>query len=205
MKTKNIVVLAVLLSGLIGGSWFFLRDRSSSLSARPGKTEADSFTEKITELANSEKSGTPKKVEFRESEVDAYLQHEISPLFPKGLKQLDVKLGQDSISAKSLIDFDAIETSDGAKNPLMSALFHGEHNLDVVTTIKTQNGTGTYQVSHVLLDQKEVPKPLVDLLIRKYVIPKYPAANPDSPFELPYNIKKVDLLPGKAIVHQNTP
>ena len=85
---------------------------------------------------------------------------------------------------------------------LLSALLSGEHTLDVFAEFKSENRTGSYEVSKVLLDQKEIPKPLVDLLIQKYVVPKYPAAKPNSPFPLPYRIEKMDILPGKLVVHQ---
>jgi hypothetical protein len=197
--------MILLIAGSIGWYLLYPRERASSLTAEPSRTQADSFARKISELAGSEKSGKAKHVEFRESEVDAYMQHELSPLFPKGLKRVDIQLGQDSVSANSLINFDEIETSeDGQRNLLLNALFRGEHTLDVLTTVKTQNGTGTYEVAKVLLDQREIPKPLVDLLIRKYISPKYPRAKPDTLFPLPYNIEKIDLLPGRAIVHQNT-
>jgi hypothetical protein len=100
------------------------------------------------------------------------------------------------------INFDTLETGAGKSNPLLSALLRGQHLLDVVASVKTQNGTGTYEVSKVLLDQREIPKPLVDLLIQKYVVPKYPAAKPNTPFPLPYNVDHADLQPGKLIVHQ---
>ncbi|HEX2522942.1 MAG TPA: hypothetical protein VHP35_12545, partial [Terriglobia bacterium] len=67
---------------------------------------------------------------------------------------------------------------------------------------KTQNHTGRYEIAKVSLDQQEIPRPLVDMLVQKYVVPKYPAAKPNTPFALPYSIEKVDLLPGKATVHQ---
>jgi hypothetical protein len=203
---KTLLLLFLLFAGIAGWYLLYPREPLSGLTANPpSRQEADSFARKISELAGSEKSPSAKRVEFREGEVDAYVQYELRPLFPKGLKQVDLQLGQDSISASSVINFDEIETSaNGQRNPLISALFRGEHTLDVVAVIRTRNGTGTYEITNVLLDQREIPKPLVDLLIRRYIIPKYPAAKPNTPFPLPYNIKKVDLLPGKAIVHQGT-
>lgn len=200
---KIFVLLLILLAASLAWYLFYPREQSSGLTARPSRADADSFTRKLSDLAVFEKGGLARRVEFRQSEVAAYVQHELAPLFPKGLKQVTIQLQQDSISASSLIDFDEIETGgEGSRNPLMSALFRGEHLLDVVAAVKTGNGTGSYEVTKVLLDQREIPKPLIDLLVQKYVVPKYPAAKPNTPFPLPYHIERVELLPGKAIVHQ---
>jgi hypothetical protein len=188
----------------IGWFLFYSRENTSSLRAQPSRADADSFSRKLAELALAEQNHSARRTEFQESEVEAFVTHELAPLFPKGVKRVDIRLLQNSISANSRINFDELETSGSQRNPLLSALFRGEHTLDVVALLRTQNYTGSYEVSKVLLDQKEIPKPLVDLLLQKYVVPKYPAAKPNTPFALPYNIEKVDLLPGKAIVHQSS-
>jgi hypothetical protein len=192
----------VIVSGF--GAWylFYPRDHVEGLSARPNRTEAESFTRKLERLAAGEKAKSANTVEFRQSEVDAYVQHELAPLFPKGLEQVNIQFQQGLIAGSARINFDTLETGDGKSNPLLSALLRGQHLLDVVASVKTQNGTGSYEVSKVLLDQREIPKPLVDLLIQKYVVPKYPAAKPNTPFPLPYNVDHADLQPGKLVVHQ---
>ena len=197
-----------LLAGLVVvcgfGAWylFYPRDHVEGLSARPNRSEAESFSRKLERLAAGEKAKSANTVEFTQSEVDAYVQHELAPLFPKGLEQVNVQLQQGLIAGSARINFDTLETGDGKSNPLLSALLRGQHLLDVVASVKTQNGTGSYEISKVMLDQREIPKPLVDLLIQKYVVPKYPAAKPNTPFPLPYNVDHADLQPGKVTVHQ---
>lgn len=185
-------------------SWYLLypRQQAAGLSARPSRSEADSFSRKLEMLAAGEKAHKANTVEFKQSEIDAYLQHELAPLFPKGLDQVAIRLEQGLLAGGARIDFDALDTGSARPNPLLSALLRGQHVLDVVASIKTQNGTGSYEVSKVMLDQREIPKPIVDLLIQKYIVPKYPAAKPNTPFPLPYNVDRADLQPGKLIVHQ---
>jgi len=196
-----------ILAGLIvicslGWYFFYPREQAAGLSARPSRADADAFSRKMEKLEAGEKAKSANTVEFRQSEVDAYVQHELAPLFPKGLEQVNIQLQQGLIAGSARINFDTLETGDGKSNPLLSALLRGQHLLDVVASVKTQNGTGTYEVSKVLLDQREIPKPLVDLLIQKYVVPKYPAAKPNTPFPLPYNVDHADLQQGKVTVHQ---
>jgi hypothetical protein len=194
---KKLSILAgLIITCSLGWYFFYPREQAAGLSARPSRAEADSFSRKMEKLAAAN------TVEFRQSEVDAYVQHELAPLFPKGLEQVNIQLQQGLIAGSARINFDALETGDGKSNPLLGALLRGQHLLDVVASVKTQNGSGSYEVSKVLLDQREIPKPLVDLLIQKYVVPKYPAAKPNTPFPLPYNVDHADLQPGKVTVHQ---
>jgi hypothetical protein len=198
---KLFVATGLIIFCSLGWYWFYPREEAGGLSAHPSRADADAFSRKIEKLAAGEKARSANIVEFRQSEVDAYIQQELAPLFPKGVDQVQVQLQQGLIAGSARINFDHLDTG-GKSNPLLSALLRGEHLLDVVAGVKTQNGTGTYEVSKVLLDQREIPKPLVDLLIDKYIVPKYPAAKPNTPFPLPYNVDHADLQPGKVIVHQ---
>jgi len=200
---KKLFILAGLIIVFsLGWYLFYPREQAAGLSARPSRSDAEAFSQKVEKLVAGEKARTTNTVEFRQVEVDAYIQNDLAPLFPKGLDQVDVKLQQGLLAGSARINFDTLETGDGRSNPLLSALLRGEHLLGVVASVKTQNGTGSYEVSKVLLDQREIPKPLVDLLIQKYIVPKYPAAKPNTPFPLPYNVDHADLQPGKVIVHQ---
>jgi len=199
---KLLIVAGLVIVCSLGWYLFYPREQAAGLSARPSRAESEAFSRKLEKLVAGEKARSANTVEFRQSEVDAYVQHELAPLFPKGLEQVEIRLQQGLVAGSARINFDTLETGDGRSNPLLSALLRGQHLLDVVASVKTQNGTGSYEVSKVLLDQREIPKPLVDLLIQKYVVPKYPAAKPNTPFPLPYNIDHVDIQPGKLIVHQ---
>lgn len=199
---KKVIILALLV--VVGSiTWLLLypREQASGLTARPNRAEAESCSRKLAQLAAPAGERARSLVEFRQSEIDAYVQQELAPLFPKGLEQVQIALGQGSVSASSKINFDELETSDGKRNPLLAALLRGEHTLGVVAGLKTQNRTGTYEVSKVLLDEREIPKPLVDLLIQRYVVTKYPAAKPNTPFPLPFNIERIDILPGRLVAH----
>ncbi len=200
IKKIIILVLFVIASSVV---WilFFPREQASGLTARPNQVEADACSRKLAQLAAPSAKRGLSPVEFRQSEIDAYVQQELSPLFPKGIEQVQIALEQGLISGSSRINFDRLEASDGKRNLLLAALLRGEHTLGIVASLKTQNRMGSYEVSKILLDDREVPKPLVDLLIEKYVVAKYPAAKPNTPFPLPYNIERIDILPGRLVAH----
>ena len=202
MVKKLFIVASLIVVSTLGWYLFYPREHAAGLSAHPSRADADAFSRKLEKLEAGEKARTANTVEFRQSEVDAYIQHELAPLFPKGLDQVQVHLQQGFLAGAARIDFDTLQAGEGKSNPLLSALLRGQHLVDVVASIKTQSGTGSYEVSKVLLDQREIPKPLVDMLIQKYIVPKYPAAKPNTPFPLPYNVDHADFQAGKLIVHQ---
>ena len=41
---------------------------------------------------------------------------------------------------------------------------------------------------------------MIDLLLDHYVLPKYPGAGPNTDFDLPFNIRSIELMPGKVFV-----
>jgi hypothetical protein len=110
----------------------------------------------------------------------------------------------DSLSANARINFDEIQSAENpARRTWISTLFKGEHTVEATGKIKTNNGAGSYDILGVRLDQKEIPKPLVSLLITKLILPKYPEARPNTNFELPYEINRIEITPGRLVVHQS--
>ena len=201
MSKKILAVLILIVLGI--GAWLLMNPlkQASGLTASLSRSEAESFSRKLDKLTASGKHPS-NTVEFRESEINSYLRHDVAEMFPKGLREVNIHPLENSISANVRINFDEIESAE--KNFLISALFRGEHALEVIASLKAQNHTGSYDLVGVRLDQKEIPKPLVDLLMQKFVLPKYPLAKPNTSFPLPYNIEKIDIVPGKLIVHQAT-
>ena len=206
MKIPKKVLIFVPLLFLVGFVawlvWLPLR-RASGGDQDFSQSAAQKFSKKLSELASPPKTHFSKTWEFSQKEVDSYIHYELSPLFPKGLRDLHIKLLPDSLSADALVNFDEMQGDGGAsKNLLLSALLAGKHHIEVLGKLKTQDKLGTYEILSLRLDQKEIPKPLVDLLIAKLVVPKYPNAKPDTPFELPYDITHVDIQQGKLTVYQ---
>ncbi len=203
VKKISLSLALLLLLGLAAWLiWMPLKNASGG-EEDLSRTAAERFSKKLSELAAPPKSHSSKSWEFSQKEVDSYIHYELSQSFPKGLRNVRIKFLQDSWSADALVNFDEMQANaSSAKNPFLSALLAGEHRLELLGKLTTQNKLGSYQILGLRLDQREVPKPLVDLLIAKLVVPKYPSAKPDTPFELPYDITHIDIQQGKMTVYQ---
>jgi len=168
------------------------------------RADAKRFSQKWSELASPPKGRFSKTWEFSQKEMDSYLRYELAESFPKGLRDVRIKFLPDSVSADAFVNIDEMQAdSHPAKNPFLSALLAGEHRLEVLGKLNAQNKQGTYEILGLRLDQKEIPKALVDLLVSKLVVPKYPSAKPNTPFELPYEITRIDIQQGKMTVYQS--
>ena len=204
MKKISISFLCLLLVGL--AAWFVWSPlkKASGGEGDVSQTDAKRFSQKLSELSSPPEGHVSKTWEFSQKEVDSYIHYELSQSFPKGLRDVRIKFLADSVSADALVNFDEMQTeTHSAKNSLLSTLLAGEHRLELLGKLNTQNKLGTYEILGLRLDQREIPKPLVDLLIAKLVVPKYPGAKPNTPFALPYEITRIDIQQGKMTVYQS--
>ena len=202
------ILVALILVFLIGtASWYVLsvHKKTSEAGIGPSRAEALQFSRKLSELSSDSGHASRKTLEFTEREIDSYVYYDLSQYFPRGLHEVRIKLLDDSIAAQARINFDEMQSGGNTgKNPLLNALLKGEHTLQVNGRVKAQNKVGSYDIMGLLIDQNEVPKPLVDLLITKLVLPKYPIAKPNTNFELPYEIEKIDVREGKVVIYQGS-
>jgi hypothetical protein len=203
VKKISILLLFFILIGTAGFYYLNSPKRASGVEEDLSRSAASQFSQKLSELASPSKVRSPRTLEFSQKEIDSFLHYEISQFYPQGLREVRIKLLDDSLSANAKINFDEIQSAENsAINPWISTLFRGEHILQVIGKVKTNNRVGSYDILGVRLDQKEIPKPLVELLIAKLVLPKYPEAKPNTNFDLPYEISRIDITPGKLVVHQ---
>jgi hypothetical protein len=204
---RKVLVALILVFSIGAVSWYVLSPlkKTSEVGTVPSRSEALRFSKKLSELSSPATHSSRKTLEFTEREIDSYVYYDLSQYFPRGLHEVRIKLLDDSIAAQARINFDEIQAGGNTgKNPLLNALLKGEHTVQVNGKVKAQNKVGSYDIVGLLIDQNEIPKPLVDLLITKLVLPKYPIAKPNTNFELPYEINKIDVREGKLVIYQGS-
>ena len=198
MKRTVLSLGCVLLLGM--GAWWLLRPPSAA-SGPPStvtRSAAQAFSKKLAAIALPKASTGGLRTEFTESEIDAFLHLEISQHYPQGVKQIQVRFQENALSARALVDFDEMHSR--AADSLVSALLQGEHWLKVSGKLTAEDGRGSYDILGVWIDDQEIPKLLIDLLLTHYLLPKYPGARPNTDFNLPLNIESIELVPGKVSV-----
>jgi len=194
-------LLGLLLLG--AGGWWFLRapSEASGPASAANRTAARAFAKKLAAIALPPAGSGGGQAEFTEAEIDAFLQHEISQHYPQGVRQIQFRFQQNQLSARALVDFDAMQADSAAsRKSLVWALLHGERWVEVSGKLTGENGLGRYDILGIRIGDQKIPRVLIDLLLDHYVLPKYPGAGPNTDFDLPFNIRSIELMPGKVFV-----
>ena len=200
-RRTALTLLGLLLLG--AGAWRFLRapSEASGPASPTSRTQARAFAEKLAAIALPPPGSTGGQAEFSEAEIDAFLQHEISQHYPQGVTRIHFRFQKNRLSARALVDFNEMQAdSAAARKSLVWALLHGERWVEVSGKLKGENGLGRYDILGIRIDDQEIPRVLIDLLLDHYVLPKYPGAGPNTDFDLPFNIRSIELMPGKVFV-----
>jgi hypothetical protein len=202
---RKFVVLAS-VGVLLGTASFLLYNRYGI----PGRQAADvsqaaarEAAQKLADLTSTSPESSGDVFEFSDREINSYLRYQVSALYPKGLNEVRIQILDNAIRAEARINFDDLQAGIKAgKVTLMSSLFSGVHEVDLTGKLSARNGAGSYEILGFSLDHTEIPRPLIDLLVKKYLVPKYPEAAPDKTFALPYGIDKIECIHGKLAIYK---
>jgi hypothetical protein len=175
---------------------------------RPGLSwdEADSLARKLEALEHP--TGKPiasPQVLVTETELNSYINLSLAPQIPPGVSDLDVRIEQDRLAAKALVDLERVRGQlppMGAFNPI--SYLSGQVPVEVRGRFPNSEGFGTLQVEEVRLGGFSVPIAMVAQLVASATRNRDNPQGFDiqSPFRLPYSVKRVRLQPGKALVER---
>ena len=135
-------------------------------------------------------------VELSEAELESYLLYSLKEDIPAQIDSADVQLGEETVALDTQITF----ASNATGNPMVDALVGGTHNLFVKGKLVGHQGRGKFDLQEVRVDSIPVPNVLIQALFKKYVKPKYPEADLNEPFDIPYGIWELKLRPGQATI-----
>ena len=172
-------------------------------STEVSQTAAREAARKLTDLTSPSPESSGRIVGFSDKEINSYLRYQVSTFYPKGLDEVRVHILDNAIRAEARINFEDLQDGiEAGKVTVMSSLFTGVHEVELAGKLTAKNGEGSYEILGFSLDHTEIPRPLVDLLVKKYLVPKYPDAAPDKTFALPYGIDKIECVQGKLAIYK---
>jgi hypothetical protein len=156
--------------------------------------------EKIDAIKNSENSPQHKqgssRVQLSEAELESYLMYSLQDDIPAKVDSAKVDLAQDTVGLDAQLTFAANATG----NPMVDALVGGTHNLLFKGKLVAEHARGKFDLQEVRVDGIPVPNIFIQTLFKKYVKPKYPEADLNEPFDMPWGIEELKVQPGKATV-----
>jgi hypothetical protein len=133
------------------------------------------------------------RVELTPRELNAYAEHYL----PQGVRNPQVQVTAPEIATGSaLVDFGKLQRSMGhPPGWLLSKLLDGERPVSVTARIRSQGGQATVEVQRVQVSGLQIDGATLDFLIRNLLLPVYPNAVVDQPFDLGHHIQALDVQP----------
>jgi hypothetical protein len=174
--------------------------KEGALATEVSPRAAKVLQEKIDAIKNSENSPQHKRgssrVQLSEAELESYLIYSLQDDIPAKVDSATVDLAQDTVGLDAQLTFAANATG----NPMVDALVGGTHNLLFKGKLVADHARGKFDLQEVRVDGIPVPNIFIQTLFKKYVKPKYPEADLNEPFDMPWGIEELKLQPGKATV-----
>lgn len=204
MKKRIALAVAFIAVGCVAAfvaiRAFSEEEVSASAPAEVSAKSAEELQTKIDAVKNknevADAGASADQVDLLEHELESYVLFALREDIPAQVDSIDVQLSDGSIASDTQLTFN----SSGSGNPIADALFGGTHNLFLKGRLAGKNGRGKFDLEEVRVDGIPVPNILIQTLFDSYVKPKYPDVDLKAPFDLPWGIESLTIVPGKATI-----
>lgn len=195
------LALVVLTSGLAAGQ------EVRQAPPRPGLSwsEADSLGRKLAtfEQRIKHRAGKAQTMAVTQSEINSYLNLSYAAQMPKGVSDVDVRLGRERIEARGWVDID--QYRDRLVLPTWSPLgfIGGRVPVDLAGKfVNAEDGFGAIEWESVSVASFRMPIRMLEQFVSSATRTERRPEGVDihAPFRLPYRVQKIRLEPGQAIV-----
>jgi hypothetical protein len=195
----GVVFTSIAVAGVVVFRTIAAKDASAVVLEVSPKA-AKSLQQKIDAIKAAENSPQHKpgssRVQISEAELESYLIYSLQDDIPAKIDSAKVQLSGDTIGLDTQLTF----VSNATGNPVVDALVGGTHNLLFRGRLVAEHARGKFDLEDVRVDGIPVPNIFIQTLFKKYVKPKYPEADLNEPFDMPWGIQELKLDNGKATV-----
>ena len=170
---------------------------------------ADVFARKLSEILGQggvPERARPRRTPVTEDEVNSWLMYTAQPLLPAGVLQPQITLvGQGKLTGQAIVDLDAIarpRSTGGRLDPW--SFVGGRVPVSVTGLLHTRDGVGRIEVESAEISGVPIPTTLLQELLGQYSrTPGFPQGlKLDDAFQLPANIRQIEVGQGQAVVVQ---
>jgi len=169
---------------------FALMLRSEAAGADP---RYESASRKL-DLIQSGKAKRGATFLFSPGEVDAWVRGTVPQTIPQGIREPRIELGEGEASGYALIDFLKIREAKGeSTNWMISKLIEGERPVKVSVRLQSAGGRCTVYLTRVELSNAVANGTLLDFLIKTFLLPLYPDAKINEPFDLGSDVERIEI------------
>jgi hypothetical protein len=180
---------------------------SSAAPPTVSRQEAAAFQKKLDQiLVNAEKSDGPKSTLVTEGEVNSWLHFSAGDKVPVGVTEPTVGVqAQGRLNGRAVVDLDQVrrkKSSGGWLDPL--SYLTGKLPITASGVLQTHDGRGRFTLESAEVSGIPIPKSFLQEIVSYYTrTAETPnGINIDDPFDLPAEIKTIDVEPGRATIVQ---
>lgn len=153
---------------------------------------ADSAQKKLDSISDRKlKPGST--VVLSSQEVNAWLHEKAVKAFPQGIRNEHIDLGPGTADGTALVDL--LKIQKGNVNSLIARLIEGERQLKISIRVDSSHGRATVFLTRVELSGVAMEGSVLDFLIKQFIQPRYPDIKINQPFDLDFNIDRIELQP----------
>lgn len=140
-------------------------------------------------------------INFTAAEVNAWARVRIPEIVPQGIRDMLAQIGQGTGTGSATVDFLKMRQAQGITTGwFLTKLIEGERPLKVTVRVESSGGRCTVFLTRVELSNVVATKTVLDFLLKAFFLPLYPEAHINEPFDLDYNMERIELRPGMARV-----
>jgi len=208
---RSVVILVLVAIVAVGAAalWRFTRSANpATASGAVSEAAAGRMQQKLDAIV-AHAAGPPKAkaqsltTTLSEEELNSYFQYRMGVKIPRGVSQIRFQLHAGRVTGDAMVDFDEVKASSNRPiHPLLDALLAGKRPVSGTGSFTSSNGSGVLHLEQVAIGNLSLSGALLDLLVRRFVLPRYPKAAIDRPFQLPAGIDRLMIEEGRAIIYQ---
>jgi hypothetical protein len=175
---------------------------------------ADAFARKIALIAQQGNVTTARPVPgaavrrtpVTETEVNSWFTYRAEPLLPEGLSRPKITIvGGGKVMGAATVDLEAVGKSRSSGGTFdVWSLLGGRVPVNVTGILHTRDGQGRFELQAADISGVPLPRTLLQEVVSYYSrTPDHPQGiRLDDAFELPANIKQIEVGSGQAVVIQ---
>jgi len=180
-----------------------LRPVGLALRVQGGESEqvsfqaAEALQRKIDGIKGKKEKSKRDFVNVSEVEVKSYIMFLLQQKkMPAKLDWVDVQFSPGNVATNVQLTLG----QNAMGNYVVDKIIQGTHTLWVKGKFEGAGGRGKFDLESVRVDRLPVPVFLAEVVFNRLVKPMLPEADIRHPFQLPFGISSLTILPGKSVV-----
>ena len=172
------------------------------------REQAQVFQQKLARIVENGqvKGDKPRETPITQDEVNSYLRYSAGSQIPVGVTEPSIVIeGAGCLSGRAVVDLDAIrrQRSSGSWFDPTSYLT-GTLPVTAVGVLRTNDGRGQFTLERATVGGIPIPKSFLQEIVSYYSkSDDFPnGINIDDPFNLPVEIRRIDVAPARALIVQ---